>query len=510
MQPQPSQDEAAISAGLEVRKTANDAILSKLYVLAPRQTAWVFFAFSIATLLSHYVLNTKSPAPPPSHRSAAQLGYFKDDFITFFAHPAQPNRSRREAGMPVDAAPALPAAAADACAPVSTVPSAPLPVPVFAPAQVRRSPLINRGYFSRVQALDQLIAEFVATARAHGLPAQVVSLGAGFDTTYWRLKATGDAAIVPDYYVELDFESSIAQKLAIIAATPELSAVIDAPNPNAAAAAAAGGVGAGDAASASEVHAHASPVYARWSDLAIVGGDLRDMPRVEALLRAHTRLDFSAPTLFLSECVLVYMRPHESAGVLAWAANPAVFTGPVVLATYEQIHPNDPFGRTMVANLAARGCPLLGLPEYPDLAAQRRRFFGLGFARHGAWSMNDVYGHYIDRAVLRRAERIEIFDEFEEWHLIQGHYCISIGMRDGVAVNRASSAAAAVSAVTAASAEGEAAGEVTAPPAAAAADVLPATPYDPAAPRRWFDELAYIEKAPPRRVAGPARSAFSQ
>jgi tRNA wybutosine-synthesizing protein 4 len=29
-----------------------------------------------------------------------------------------------------------------------------------------------------------------------------------------------------------------------------------------------------------------------------------------------------------------------------------------------------------------------------------------------------------------RAERIEIFDEMEEWHLIQQHYCIALGIKD--------------------------------------------------------------------------------
>lgn len=40
--------------------------------------------------------------------------------------------------------------------------------------------------------------------------------------------------------------------------------------------------------------------------------------------------------------------------------------------------------------------------------------------------MNDIYTNFLDRADVGRAERIEIFDELEEWHLIQGHYCISM------------------------------------------------------------------------------------
>lgn len=29
-----------------------------------------------------------------------------------------------------------------------------------------------------------------------------------------------------------------------------------------------------------------------------------------------------------------------------------------------------------------------------------------------------------------RAERLEIFDEFEEWNMIQQHYCIAIGVNE--------------------------------------------------------------------------------
>ena len=35
-----------------------------------------------------------------------------------------------------------------------------------------------------------------------------------------------------------------------------------------------------------------------------------------------------------------------------------------------------------------------------------------------------------DPADRRRIERLELFDELEEWHLIQQHYCIAIGVKD--------------------------------------------------------------------------------
>lgn len=53
------------------------------------------------------------------------------------------------------------------------------------------------------------------------------------------------------------------------------------------------------------------------------------------------------PTLFLSECVLIYMKEEHSAAVVRWAStfNSALFV------TYEQILPDDAFGRMMLKNL---------------------------------------------------------------------------------------------------------------------------------------------------------------
>jgi tRNA wybutosine-synthesizing protein 4 len=62
-------------------------------------------------------------------------------------------------------------------------------------------------------------------------------------------------------------------------------------------------------------------------------------------------VQFSRPTLFLSECVLVYIEPEESGAVIRWAAQsfPAA-----AFLTYEQILPHDAFGQMMVRHLEVR------------------------------------------------------------------------------------------------------------------------------------------------------------
>jgi [phosphatase 2A protein]-leucine-carboxy methyltransferase len=72
---------------------------------------------------------------------------------------------------------------------------APALAPRGARAQPPRPPLIHVGTHARAWALDALVDAFLARAGA-GAQVQVVSLGAGSDTRFWRLavRAPGAAA----------------------------------------------------------------------------------------------------------------------------------------------------------------------------------------------------------------------------------------------------------------------------------------------------------------------------
>ena len=41
--------------------------------------------------------------------------------------------------------------------------------------------------------------------------------------------------------------------------------------------------------------------------------------------------------------------------------------------------------------------------------------------------MVDIYANKLnDAGEKTRIERLEMFDEFEEWQLLQGHYCVTL------------------------------------------------------------------------------------
>lgn len=56
----------------------------------------------------------------------------------------------------------------------------------------------------------------------------------------------------------------------------------------------------------------------------------------------------SLPTLFLSECVLIYIQPDAVNPTLQYLEE--TFTNNLIVV-YEQIRPNDPFGSMMIRNL---------------------------------------------------------------------------------------------------------------------------------------------------------------
>ncbi|PRW45066.1 tRNA wybutosine-synthesizing 4 [Chlorella sorokiniana] len=232
---------------------------------------------------------------------------------------------------------------------------------------------------------------------------QVLVLGAGYDTAYFQLAAAGIRA---DKYIEVDFLQVTQKKAAAIQQLPDLLELIGGP----------------DAASS------ISPEEGRivTDSYCLLPVDLREPGQLAAALEA-AGLDPAAPTYVLSECVLVYMRPQHSREVVRWLAEHLHCAAMVV---YEQINPHDAFGQQMLLNLESRGCALLGIEATPSLDSQRQRFLECGWHRAETRSMDHVYSQCIDPADRRRIERLEIFDEFEEWHLIQQHYCIAIGVKD--------------------------------------------------------------------------------
>ena len=160
-------------------------------------------------------------------------------------------------------------------------------VDAFAPmfsedTHTRTDPIMHRGYYARFRGVDLAVRTFLSK---FGSDAQLVVLGCGLDSMFWRLHATLDA---PPTYFEVDSEVVCVAKRRVVRSHPALL--------NAAGAGglgALGGLGAPGASATSRYH--------------LVAADLRDVDALDASLRA-AGLDAAKPTLVLCECVLARWR----------------------------------------------------------------------------------------------------------------------------------------------------------------------------------------------------------
>lgn len=279
---------------------------------------------------------------------------------------------------------------------------------------------MNRGYWARVTALDTLRAEFLHSGRrssgdneSSSQRRQIICLGGGFDTGWLRYKSThSDEEVSPDkvLWVDVDLGPVIAKKTELMTGTseeskrfqPTLGVTTPLPKPH---------IG------------FTAPSYG------VVAGDLRDTTALEGALKA-VGIDFSIPTLLVSECVLIYLPKASEQALLAWIGSR--FAAPA-LVLYEQIAGGsspDAFGRVMLRNLAARGIKLPAIADSKEDLQGRLVAAGLSKAVAGT-TMRGVYDG-LPAADRARISRLELFDEFEEWNLLMEHYVFVIATGPGL------------------------------------------------------------------------------
>jgi len=93
--------------------------------------------------------------------------------------------------------------------------------------------------------------------------------------------------------------------------------------------------------------------------------DIRKLP-FESNLPPY--LDVNLPTIFLSECCLVYMDQEDASKLLRWISK--TFLSDVGMIMYEPIGGYDAFGRMMIRNLAVR----IAVEKQTNRIDQRNQF----------------------------------------------------------------------------------------------------------------------------------------
>ena len=306
----------------------------------------------------------------------------------------------------------------------------------------RRLPIINRGTYVRTKAIDNLVDEFLSKNPTQ--EKQIISLGAGSDTRFFRLMSRKPVShgrgilLRPNViYHEIDFKANTIQKLHPITEFSELSGHVASPVTIFSSTILSDGHN-DDAPHADKDQNHPIDLRDQSDDTLhadqyhIHPIDLRDLDPSRPAPHSLDLVDTALPTLLISECCLCYL-PPAAADTVALYFTKHLFpdSTPVGLILYEPIHPNDPFGRTMVSNLAARGIVLQTLKRYGSLEAQAARMISYGLGGTGGASVKDLWDKGVEEKEKERVAALEMVDEVEEWELLAGHYCVAWGWRRG-------------------------------------------------------------------------------
>lgn len=263
----------------------------------------------------------------------------------------------------------------------------------------RRAPLINRGYHLRLHVIDVAARRFLQHEPPQ--PSVIVNLGAGSDVLPWQCLTRYPEHCRDARFIDIDFPDLLAKKRQIVRATPELNSALT-----------------------NVVYPEKGPVLLKSDQYVQIGCDLRQLDEIDKALA--TVLDVSQHRfLFVAEVSITYMETRGADAVIGWASkfNQAEF------CLLEQMLPDGgdhPFAKTMLSHFDKLKTPIKSVFEYPTSLSQQRRFSSLGWTSVHVQSLWEAWtgSDYFSPEERARLNQVEPFDEWEEFALFAGHYCV--------------------------------------------------------------------------------------
>lgn len=263
----------------------------------------------------------------------------------------------------------------------------------------RPQPLINRGTWLRCKTIDSITRDFVRRNTQDSKKCQIVSLGAGSDSRYFCLREDFPGADLN--FFEMDFEEITTAKTSLIELNVVLATMLDSPEFS------------------------GSGIKSRYYSL--IACDLRRWNECVKLMEAFG-FEKTMPTLVVSECVLIYMSPTEGDDIISWFGINCC-DGSQFL-TFEQIKPDDAFGKVMISNLMSRGITLHGILGYPTVEAQKKRYIERGWSQCMVADMIQIYNNCVSESEKKRVSKLEMMDELEEFTFLLQHYCTALSVKN--------------------------------------------------------------------------------
>ncbi len=268
----------------------------------------------------------------------------------------------------------------------------------------RRTPEISLGYYVRVHGLRYLIEKFITLTNHQ---CQILNLGCGLDTTIFYLLDNSNFHF--QHFVDIDFDEITEIKSHKIRRLPSLQKKLP-----------------------PEDKSLKIPCGFHSSLYTILPADLRDTRQLDTQLKLLSEkkiIDYTKPTLFLSECVLIYMSNDHSLNLLSYLSK--TFSQCCLFVNFEQINLHDRFGQIMIENLKQRSCHLVGMDSCRSLQSQSDRYLQANFTSASGITLNEFYKKYLNSKEKQRIEMIDGgLDEKELLEQLFEHYCFSWAYRD--------------------------------------------------------------------------------
>ncbi|KAF4335043.1 leucine carboxyl methyltransferase 2 [Fusarium beomiforme] len=267
----------------------------------------------------------------------------------------------------------------------------------------RRAPLINRGYWLRLRAIDVIVRQFIASPKS-GRKRVVINLGAGSDVLPWQSYHRYGDSCENTLFIDVDYPDLMRKKRAIVLGTPQLQELL------------------GDNPFISEKDA--DHILLRSDKYCQIGCDLRELESLRECLESFLTLS-ECSVLFVAEVSITYMDTVSADALIQWASS----IGQAEFCLLEQILPHGPehpFASTMLKHFNKLNTSLKSVDKYSTIENQRYRFEQRGWRSVDVWDLWDAWNSDLflnpkERAAL---DEIEPFDEWEEFILFARHYII--------------------------------------------------------------------------------------
>ncbi|KAJ4352640.1 tRNA methyltransferase ppm2 [Ascochyta clinopodiicola] len=256
----------------------------------------------------------------------------------------------------------------------------------FAPKYVRRNPLINRGYWLRMHAIEQIVKRHLEE-----------------DTG--KKKVRYPLLTEKATFVDVDYPQLIEKKRDVVFTKSLLR----------------------DALLKTRLRSADLPVRVRSSQYMAVGCDLRDLQLLERTLRAELDIPNSS-ILFVAEVSVTYMPLADANKLIHWA-NSFDNSRFCVLEQYLPQGPDHPFAHTMLTHFDKLHASINSVKQYQTLAQQSSRFLDAGWpSLEVACNLWDLWSDdtFTPPPLRKKVDMIEPFDEWEEFALFGGHYFLLV------------------------------------------------------------------------------------